>query len=232
LNSFKDAIQLKVTEQEVKSVMQKALAHFTIAHRNNLRQRHINIQFDCILRGYIGEYAMAKWLDANDIFITQQNFKNDADAIDIDFLYKNYNIELKTSLVPDADVAVENVIARRDIKLIKRKPTIAELAGDIHLQIVFNQRRKAKDTWLANQQINFDDIDLDTLYHSLLARCYTNSIYFVGFIDKPTLTTHLQLLEPNAQTWTFPNSQRTFWHCPIKKCRKPNTLPAFLKELP
>jgi hypothetical protein len=232
LNSINDAILIKVTEQEIKSVMQKALQHFTIAHRDNLRQRHINIQFDCILRGYIGEYAMARWLDENDIFITQQNFRNDTDAIDIDFLYKSYNIELKTSLVPDADKTLENVINNRDIKLIKRKPTIAELAGDIHLQIIFNQRRKAKDTWLENQPINFSHIELNDLYNLILARCYINTIYFVGFIDKPTLVSQLQNIASTSQTWTFPYSQRTFWSCPIKKCRKPNELPAFLKTLP
>ena len=74
-----DAICISVTEIEIKSVMEKAIAQFAIAKRDNLRNRHENIQFDCILRGYIGEYAIARWLEENDIHLPERNFKNDGE---------------------------------------------------------------------------------------------------------------------------------------------------------
>jgi hypothetical protein len=225
-----DAIQIRVTEAEIKSVMQKAMAQFAIAKRDNLRNRHINIQYDCILRGYIGEYAMARWLDENDVYISTQNFKEDGDTMDIDFLYKGKNIELKTSLVPDVDATIANVIAKRDIKLIKRKATIEELEADIHLQIIFDQRRKAKDEWLQSQTIDIENTTIDILYKSILAKCYINTIYFVGWIDKQTLSDNINALSVDKRTWSFKNSQRDFWNCKISASKKPQELIGFLLE--
>ena len=38
--------------------MEKARTQLFISKRDNLRNRHANIQYDCILRGYIGEFAI------------------------------------------------------------------------------------------------------------------------------------------------------------------------------
>jgi hypothetical protein len=226
-----DIICIPLADEEIKWVMQRAKEHFAIAKRDNLRNRHINVQYDCILRGYIGEYAMRKWLEENDIIFTATNFKNDDDNIDIDFLYNGKNIELKTSLVPDGDVTIENSISLRDIKLIKREDKIEDLRGDIHLQIYFNQKRKAKDVWLQAQAINIEDESIDVLFEKLLCRCYRNTIYFVGWIDKVSLIEKINALPAIKQTWTFANAKKHFWNCKILESKNPTDLINYLPRL-
>ncbi len=229
--TINDAILLPLTEAEIKTVMQKALAQFDIAKRDNLRHRHLNIKYDCILRGYIGEYAISKWLTENGITLTATNYVTDGDAMDIDFLYKQKNIELKTSLLPDVDVNVKTAIAKRDIKLIQRKKIIEDLKGDIHLQILYNQRRKAKDEWLEIQQIDFANILINDLYDVILAKAYKNTCYFVGWIDKETLIKKINALPLDKHTWYFKNSMRLFWNCKIRESNAPISLLHFLKAM-
>ncbi len=226
-----DIICLPLADEEIKWVMQRAREQFFIANRDNLRNRHINIQYDCILRGYIGEYAMRKWLEENDIILTATNFRNEGENIDIDFLYKGKNIELKTSLVPDGDLTIEKSISIRDIKLIKRENNIEDLRGDIHLQIYFDQKRKAKDDWLQAQKINIEEENIDALFEKLLCRCYRDTIYFVGWIDKLSLIEKINALPTIMQTWTFANAKRDFWSCKIVESKKPIALTNFLNYL-
>ena len=124
---------------------------------------------------------------------TKGEEQNEDENIDIDFLYNGKNIELKTSLIPDVDVTIEKAIANRDIKLIKRGNHIEELRGDIHLQIFFNQRRKAKDEWLAGKQIDIETASIDDLFNTLLAKCYRDTTYFIGWVDKAFITKKINL---------------------------------------
>ena len=55
--------------------------------------------------------------------------------MDVDFEYKGLDLELKTSLIPDADKTLQNVFNKRDIKLIRRTLKIVDLKSDIHIQI-------------------------------------------------------------------------------------------------
>ena len=225
-----DSICIAVTDEEIKLVMEKARTQLFISKRDNLRNRHANIQYDCILRGYIGEFAITKWMNAKGIFFDKANYREDGETIDVDFLYKGKNIELKTSLLPDTDYTLENAIANRDIKLIKREEGIENLKGDIHLQIFFYQRRFAKDEWLAGRIINIEEADIDELFHKMLARCYRNTTYFVAWMDKPTLIKNINELPKAEQEWSFKNSQRQFWNCKVSQSKKPEDLPNFLKN--
>lgn len=228
--TINDSICIPITETEIKLVMEKARNQLFISKRDNLRDRHENIQYDNILRGYIGEYAITKWINQQAIFFDQSNYRADGETIDVDFLYKGKNIELKTSLIPDADLTLENAIAKRDIKLIKRESRIEQLRGDIHLQIFFDQRRLAKDEWLASRLIDIEEAAIDELYDRMLARCYKNTVYFVGWIDKLTLIENINKLSVADQTWSFKNSQRNFWNCRVAHSNKPTDLPNFLKS--
>lgn len=227
-----DSICIPVTDDEIKSVMEKARKQLFISKRDNLRNRHANIQYDCILRGYIGEYAITKWMNKQGVFFDQSNYRADGENIDVDFLYKGKNIELKTSLIPDTDSTLENAIANRDIKLIKREEEIDSLRGDIHLQIFFDQRRLAKDEWLASRIIDIEGAGIDELFDKMLARCYRNTAYFVAWIDKPTLINNIKGLDAGEQTWSFKNSQREFWNCKVIHSNKPLELADYLKVLP
>ncbi len=226
-----DIICIPLTDDEIKAAMEKARKQLSISTIDNLRTRHANIQFDCILRGYIGEYAIAKWLGEHAIYFDETNYMDEEENIDIDFLYKGKNIELKTSLIPDVDITIEKSIACRDIKLIKREDGEEKLRGDIHLQIFFDQRRKAKDEWLASRNIDIEHVEIDELFDRLLARSYRNKTYFVGWIDKPTFVSRILSLPQEKRTWTFKNAKRIFYNCKITECNKPANLPAYLKNL-
>lgn len=226
-----DIICIPLTDVEIKTVMEKARQQLFISKNDNLRNRHANIQYDCIMRGYIGEYAIAKWLGEHNIVFDETNYINEDENIDIDFLYKGKNIELKTSLIPDVDVTIEKSINCRDIKLIKRGMHIEQLRGDIHLQIFFNQRRKAKDEWLAGKKLDIEHAGIDDLFHTLLAKCYRDTTFFVGWVDKLFITKRINAMAENERTWTFKNAKRYFWNCKITESNKPTDLPAYLKNL-
>lgn len=225
-----DSICIALTDDEIKSVMEKVRTQLFISKRDNLRNRHANIQYDCNLRGYIGEFAITKWANEQGIFFDKINYRADGEHIDVDFLYKGMDIELKTSLVPDTDFTIEKAIENRDIKLIKRQEGINNLKGDIHLQIFFNQRRMAKDEWLASRIINIEEAGIDELFDKMLARCYRNSIYFVAWIDKFTLIENINNLPDKEKTWSFKDAQRQFWNCKVINSKRPVDLPLFFKK--
>lgn len=223
-------IQFLLSEEEIKNIIIKAKDNNLISQRDNLRNRHPNIQFDCILRGYIGEYAVKKWFNFNGIEISTNQLLL-GENMDIDFLYKDKNIELKTSLIPDADITIDNVILNRDIKLIKRENKIEDLKGDIHAQIYFNQRRKAKDDWLRQQEINLNSNDVNYLFDKIGADRYEKDTFLISWIDKPTLINKINSMEESERTWSFGSSKREFWKCKINDCRKPIELIEYLKKL-
>ncbi len=230
LLTVRDIIRIPLTEDEIKAVMVKVSDKLVIAQLDNLRHRHVNVQFDSLLRGYLGEYCITKWLRSHNIHFEKTNMLPEDEVIDIDFLYKGKNIELKTSLVPDHDATLENVIKKRDIKLIRRgNSEIEELRGDIHLQIYYDHKRESKDRWLKAQQIDINSRNFDYLYDAFLARAYKEKTYFVAWIDKPSLVENVHRLPYGRRFWSFPESQRSFWNCKIKEARKPTELISYLK---
>ena len=147
-------------------------------------------------------------------------------------MYKGKNLELKTSLIPDIDEKLEKAIAKRDIKLIIRGNTkIEDLKGDLHLQIIFNQRRKAKDEWLKIQEIDLKSNNVDDLYIAVGARKYKTSVNFVGWTDKESLVELIHNLPQPEKKWSFPQSERLFWSCKIRDANPPAALIQFLKNL-
>ena len=165
------------------------------------------------------------------VFFDKTNYIPDGDNIDIDFLYKGKNIELKTSLIPDSDATLEKAIALRDLKLVKREADINNLKGDIHVQIFFDQRRFAKDEWLASRIIDIENGSINELFDKMLARCYRKSIFIVGWIDKMTLIKDIENMNPQLRTWSFKSSKREFWNCKIVNSKKPIDLISYLKQL-
>lgn len=229
--SFEHILHLPLTESEILESIQKAIENTSISELDNLRFRHPNIQFDCMIRGYLGEFAIQKWLKENGIEVERTNLILEDDQVDIDFVYKGKNIELKTSLVPDADQTVKNALLNRDIKLIRREEKIENLRGDIHLQVFFNQRRKAKDDWLKALKVDLGLKDPKYLYDAFCAMRYKTDLFFVGWINKITLVKRINLLVHNERTWTFPKSKREFWSCRILESNKPAELIHFLKSI-
>lgn len=223
-----DFINVKLTKDEVLSCLKKAKENTFL---DNLRYRHPNVQFDCKVRGYVGELAIKKWFESNSIEIEATDYLADGDSIDIDFKVKGLNLEIKTSLIPDVDGTLENVLAKRDIKLICRNgQSIEQLRGDIHVQIFFQQKTKQKDAWLKQQVVDIKHDSLETLYNSFRADAYTNTTFIVAWIDKETLVSRINAMPISQQQWSFPGSSRYFWKCSLKSAKKPIELITLLKN--
>lgn len=229
--SFEHILHLPLTESEILGSIQKAIENTNISELDNLRFRHPNIQFDCMLRGYLGEFAIQKWLKENGIEVEKNNLILEDDQVDIDFFIKGKNIELKISLVPDADQSIQLAVQNRDLKLIKREEEVENLRGDVHLQVFFNQKRKAKDDWLKTLKIDFSSKDPKMIYHTISAWRYKEDMFFVGWIDRTTLIDRINSLLLEERTWTFSKSKREFWTCKIQDCHKPSELIGYLKSI-
>lgn len=223
----KDIIRCVLTKSEVISCIAKAMQNCFI---DNLRFRHPNIQFDCKLRGYIGEHALKKWFNEHGVEIEATDYMPDGDVIDIDFKIKGKNVELKTSLLPDADENIETVINKRDIKIIKRTASIEELKGDVHMQVYFSLKTKERDNWLKQKTINLDNKDKEYLFNSLDGGIFLTATFFVAWIDKPALVTYINSLPLQQRCWSFKGSQREFWTCPLRLSKKPIELIEYFKS--
>lgn len=229
--TINDIVSIQIHKDEIMAAIAKAKSQFFL---DNLRNRHPNVSFDSKLRGYIGEIALKHWLENFNISFITNNYLIDDGSMDIDFLFKKddryLDIELKTSLIPDVDKDFEQVLLKRDIKLIRRNnSTIENLKSDIHIQIYFRQLRKAKDEWLKAQDINIESNDLDYLYECFGASRYLNDTYLFAWIDKPTLIEIVNSKPANRRTWSF--AMREFWICNLgSDSKKPLDLIAYLQN--
>ncbi len=221
---FQQIVKLNITKDDVEESIKKVRNQTLL---DNLRERHPNVSFDSKLRGTIGEIAIEKWFSANDIIIESKNDVETSSNIDIDFQYKGLDIELKTSLLPDADGDLQTTFDKRDIKLIKRGNAIEDLKSDIHIQIYYEHRTKMKDEWLASQNIELTSDDISYLYNSLLGKAYLDKTFLFCWIDKPRLVKRINTLPIEKRTWTF--GKRDFWVCPLKECLPPQDLITYLK---
>lgn len=258
--TINDTVELDITVDDIKSAIRKSLTQ-DFHRRDNLRRRNSNIQFDCLLRGYIGETGITKWFESYGITFASTNYMaDDQGNIDIDLLYrygtnKEKSIEIKTSLVPDYCARNKPDIQERitacinnfDVKLIRRNgESIEDLQSDIHIQIYYADLRKAKDDFLTSlefpitqeEQINnnnnnnvSDDI-IDKIYHIFKAETYLTRTYFVGWIDKITLMEQINNKNEAQKIWRVPGLYRDFWTCKIRnEAKTPIELIEYIKEL-
>ncbi len=224
-------VQIAVSEAQILKAIELSKQQLFI---DNLRNRAINVAFDSKVRGYVGEIALKEWFNQNGIDFSLTNHFDRKSSMDVDFLYQGnkqmYEIELKTSLVPDQDRTIEEAICQRDLKLIKRgNQPIAALKSDIHIQLMYNQRRAAKDLWLEQQAEITKKTTLEEIYDQLACYRYLTDAYLIGWIDKPTLIQQIEQKPTKRQTWKY--GQREFWTCSLKSEIKPmQSLITFLKE--
>lgn len=224
--TFDQIINIEITVDEVKEAIIQAQQNAFI---DNLRNRHPNVSFDSKLRGYIGEIGLSKWFASNNIILGDRNVQPDDFGLDIDFEYKGLSMELKTSLIPDIDGTLETAFNKRDIKLIKRSPTIEELEGDIHIQVFYKHKTKEKDQWLSKQTIDLTSKDIDYLYEALLGRAYLKHTFLFCWIDKDTLVKRINALPTYRRTWSY--AMREFWVCPLRTSYPPQELIKYLENL-
>ncbi len=245
---YNDVINLDVTENDVKDAIRKSLTQ-NFHRRDNLRNRHENVQFDCLVRGYIGEKSIRKWFEEHSLTFQESNYIDDKMGnIDIDLLYrtqtKNISLEIKTSLVPDTcpNLPENRDIEKRikcclnyyDIKLIRRDcEYVEDLKGDVHIQIYYSDYRNKKDNYLSNcNKISTLNQNINAIYELINGQSYIEGTFFVGWIDKETLIDQINDKTCKDCTWTFPGSKRKFWTCKIKnEAKKPETIINFIRDL-
>ena len=223
--NYQEILKIALTKEEILEAIVKAKEQNFI---DNLRDRHINVQFDSKLRGYIGKIALKKWFLNNNIKIITTNYFEEDIGIDVDFEYKGLDLELRTSLIPDADKTLQNVFNKRDIKLIRRTRKIEDLKSDIHIQIYYAQLTNKKDQWLQEQDIDLNSNDFEYLYDAFLAKAYITKTYLYGWIDKDTLAERMNKLKGSEKSWR--HARRRFWVCKLRECYSPITLIKYLNE--
>jgi len=254
-----DVVSLKISEPQIKNIIKKVLLQ-DFNKIDNLRNRYSNIQFDCLLRGYIGEESLVNWFNSYGICFQSINKKANEDYnMDIDLVYTNsdnsqtLNIEVKTSLVPDKFAMLEDekfvriakVLKNFDIKLIQReqhgeKEKIEDLRGDIHIQIYFTFLREKRDNFLKDLEINLNIANktiedsfnslIDEIYNKTYAYLYMDNTFFVGWIDKKTLIQQINTKYSKNPTWSY--GKREFWRCNIEQdAKKPLELIDYLKNM-
>lgn len=222
------AVNIPLSKQEVLSCIELALKHNFI---DNLRHRHPNVALDSKIRGYAGELAFRKWMLQNGIEFSDSNQQDQSSGMDIDFVFESRNkrieLELKTSMLPDADEIIACAMKRRDNKLIKRgNQSIQDLKSDLHIQIIFKQLRVRKDEWLKKQRIDFED-SVEVIYNKIAAHRFETDTYLVGWIDKPTLIEQIKNKPGHLQKWKY--GMREFWTCNLlREANRPEDLVEYL----
>lgn len=243
-------VHIPLTKEEILPTLEKALQQNFM---DNLRNRHPNVALDSKLRGYVGELAFKKWSKSHKVEFKQSNIKDYTSGMDVDFVFetssKKVDIELKTSLIPDVDQDLQEMVRLRGIKLIRRQEkTIEQLDADLHVQIVFKQLRMRKDDWLKKQAIdlssfsdpNSDELveeledrkmNLEKIYKQLAAYRYKTDTFLMGWIDKPSLVKQIHEKPQHLQKWKY--GMREFWCCNLgDDAKKPLTLIEYLKTNP
>lgn len=230
------AVNIPLTKKEVLSCLEKALQQNFI---DNLRHRHPNVALDSKLRGYVGELAFRKWMKQQGIEFSDSNQQDHSSGMDIDFIFetqsKKLELELKTSMLPDADGTIACTMQRRDIKLIKRGiQEIENLKSDIHVQIIFKQLRIRKDEWLKKRKFllssSTSDTEVEKIYQEFAAFRYETDTFLVGWIDKPTLIKQITNKPIHMQKWKY--GMREFWTCNISnEAKRPIDLVEYLNAI-
>lgn len=226
-----DFIKLPIDREDIHEALSEALNNDGVGI-DNLRNRARLVMMDCKIRGYIGEIALRKWFTKYNIKFDSVDFYDDETNMDIDITYKTdnntYDLEVKTSLVPDSYKNMTGVIQRADIKIIKRTQNIEDVSGDIHIQIYFDFLRRERDNELKslNQGINSEE----ELFNEMKLTEYMDNTYFVAWIDKPSLINFINNQSP--KTWTFPYAQKDFWRCPLSSiAKKPMDIIDYINNL-
>jgi hypothetical protein len=222
-------IELIITEQELLDAIAHARQN---SHVDNLRSRNIYVSFDNKIRGFLGEVGVLKHLTSNGISARKSGMI-ESNSTDIDLEYCNafdqlLKIEVKTSLIPDYDGSLQNVIRERDIKIIKRESTIESLSYDFTIQTYFNWKRKERDTFLKTLSGNPLDKTDEELLDSMRLRELEHT--FVSWIDKKSLVEYLNDLGYGNQIWWIRGFRMHFWKAPITGVGKdPSDIAEFMR---
>lgn len=257
VKSPEDFFPIRIPYMDIQSIFIMAMYKHSIT-RNNLRQRNPIIQFDSLLRGYIGENAVQRWLSFdNGIRILSTDIMESSSNMDIDLTLerksdgRTFNTEIKTSMIPDIYKDLNGLMGKTDIKLIRRQgQPIEQLKGDLHIQLYFPVLKNVREGYLSGLE---NDPHVKAMYDVFHKRI-TPKDYFrdlstygndglgetLGLLKIPqALSTVLvagwtdkdSLIRTQPNTWNY--GYRSFFECkiggPFSKTYSPDSLPEFLK---
>ncbi|HEY9295737.1 MAG TPA: hypothetical protein VIQ31_05080, partial [Phormidium sp.] len=82
--AYQDIIALPLSESDILEAIRQAKQSTLL---DNLRMRHPNIQFDCKVRGFVGEIALVNWFASHNLYFDKVHYLPDASGIDIDMVF-------------------------------------------------------------------------------------------------------------------------------------------------
>ena len=200
---------MKFSKAQIKEAIARDYPHYV----NNLRNRGEKIQKDCFVRGTLAEIFLRDFLKSYD-FIVQSNISNNAEDIDLQisglqFAEKNIafdrplNIEIKTSLIPYQSF---DIYKSADLKIYKKTDDIQkDIVWDIGVQVYFNYYKKGWENFIELS----DEKTIETMYHHL-----EFSIFWIT--KNKAIQYSNAIANEKDKIWTFPNSFKQFWKCPLK----------------
>lgn len=213
---------------------------------DNLRNRAPTVQFDCKVRGYLGEIGIMKWLNSFNIRCWSGSANLDVFSSDVDLnirgMQKDYIAEIKTSAKPDNwttigistdKVLLQSCLEKGDIKIYARQADYrTDLNRDLYVQVYYGIKTKAHDAvinglYLSNPSfLSYSANDLFGLFHM---EEYLENIYFVGWIDKNSIIQRLDSLDPNDRMYST-GGNKMFWCCGLKDAYPPSYLINYLRS--
>lgn len=219
-----ELIQLSMTDEDLKSAVQKALK---VNVCDNLRERMPFVQFDSQIRGYLGEICMKKYLIANKINVVETDTYDSTEKEDKDIVIKNQyrevELEIKTSLIPNGHKTLSMAMKKCDIKIIKREDDYHNIKSDVYVQIYFNLQTQTRDDFLKTIEGRPKDYTEDQLIEILELRKLKPK--FAGWVTKEQIVSYLD----TAKQKTWGQEKKMLWKCPLTLCNPPYLLIGTLK---
>ncbi|MDR2828502.1 MAG: hypothetical protein LBV51_03685 [Acholeplasmatales bacterium] len=214
-----DEIAVGFSTKELVSVINKVK---NVTYIDNLRNRKQFVSLDSKIRGLLGESMAKRFLIDSGMKIIQTNIFDNGNSADTDIIIMNNNgrrfsIEVKTSLVPDKWNYLEEIIQNADIKIIKKEGSFIETKIDIYIQIYFNKKTTARDTFLTNIIGDANNFSAEELIN--IMKLDTLKGVIVGWIDKQSIINFLE--NETVKTWHY--AKRDFWKSPLRYSLSPES---------
>lgn len=240
-------IIMDISKDDILNAVERARQ---LSFQDNLRNRKPTVQFDCKVRGFLGEIGITKWLNSfgvkcwpeeKDGISAMDIYRSDID-LNIRGMQKDYLSEIKTSAKPDSwttvDISTDKVfiskcIINGDIKIIAHKNADyhTDIDRDIYIQVYFGVKTAEHDNMLNERYSENRDFLLmnnNDICHFLGLYDYIENIYFVGWKDKKSIIEELDNMKPYERSYDI-GAMRSFWKCSLKTARPPISLINYLR---
>lgn len=194
--------------------IQEAISSPIPDYINNLRDRDLFLKRDCFRRGKLAEIYFKGFFESYG-FQVGTNIKDGNTDVDLSIIGVFLNgqnisfdraikIEIKTSLIP---YETFNIYEQGDLKIYANSDSpINDIYWDIGIQIYYSQLKEKWEQEIVNCDYNFD----------LILQQYKKLNFSCSWIARNKALYYIEQLSPDDRKWSFSNSYKKFWHCPLK----------------